>query len=136
MLEWVIQGMMRYIKDGRVLTPPQSVIDLQAEVVMDASTALRWLDEFIEDGLLKIDFESPAEYFVPVADAYQRYQNWIVTAGEHRAMPRRFFQQDIENKFDGVVREKGFPRFRGIIVTPAFRAVYGGGGATAINKGF
>lgn len=135
-LEWVIQGMMRYIKDGRQLTPPQSVIDLQAEVVMDASTALRWFEEFKEDGLIKIDFESPEEYFLPVKDAYQRYQNWIVMSGEHRPLTLRFFQQDIENKFDGTIRVKSIPRFRGIIVTPEFRAVYGGGGVSALNKGF
>jgi len=135
-LEWVIQGMMRYIKDGRTLTPPQSVIDLQADIVMEASTALRWFDEFKEDGLLKIDFDSPEEYFLPVKDAYQRYQNWIVMSGEHRPLTLRFFIQDIEGKFDGTVRSKGVQRFRGITVTPEFRAVYGGGGIEALKNGY
>lgn len=136
-LEWVIQGMRRYINlDGRQLTPPQSVVDLQAEVVMEASTALRWVDEFKEDGMLKIDFQSPEEYFLPVKDAYQRYQNWIVMSGEHRPLTLRFFQQDIENRFDGTVRVKGIQRFRGITVTPEFRKIHGGNGVAALNSGF
>lgn len=136
-LEWVIQGMLRFVyQDSRQLTPPQSVIDLQASVVMEASTALRWVEEFKEDGLLEINFDSPEEYFLSVKDAYQRYQNWIVMSGEKYPMTLRFFQQDIEARYDGSVRVKGVHRFRGIIVTPAFRQIHGGNGITAIRSGF
>lgn len=136
-LEWVIQGMLRFVlKDLRQLTPPQSVIDLQTSVVMDASTALRWVDEFTEDGLLKIDFESPEEYFLSVKDAYQRYQNWIVMSGERHPLTLKFFKQDIENRFDGTVRVNSVHRFRGIIVTPEFRKIHGGNGIGAIQSGF
>jgi phage/plasmid-associated DNA primase len=136
-LEWVIQGMLRYIKnDNRQLTPPQSVVDLQTSVVMEASTALRWFDEFQEDGLLKVDFESPEEYFLPVKDAYQRYQNWIVMSGEKHPLTLKFFKQDIETRFDGTVRVNGVHRFKGLTVTPEFRKIHGGNGINAIISGF
>jgi phage/plasmid-associated DNA primase len=136
-LEWVIQGMMRYINiDGRQLTPPESVLRLQNEVVTDASSALRWLAENIEDEDLKVDFGQPEEYFLPVKDAFQRYQHWAVACGEKHQLPMRFFQQDIENRYEGTVRAGGMIRFKGIIMTPNFRRATETGGIGAINAGF
>ena len=136
-LEWVIQGMMRYINlDGRQLTPPEEVLTLQNEVVTEASTALRFMDEMIRDGLLQVDFNQPQEYYLPVKDAFVRYQNWIVACGEKHPLTLRFFAQDIENRYDGSIRENGIQRFRGLVMTPEFRRVAGTGGMGAILGGF
>ena len=136
-LEWVIQGMWRYIhNDNRRLSPPAEVIALQNDVVMEASTALRFIDEFIQDEFIKVDFEQPVEYFLPVKDAYIRYQNWIVASGEHKPLTLRYFVQDIEGRFDGTIRHEGVQRFKGLIVTPAFRRLHGGAGVEALNSGF
>ena len=136
-LEWVIQGMLRYINlDNRQLTPPDEVLTLQNEVVTEASTALRFMDEFIQDGLIQVDFNQPQEYWLPVKDAYQRYQNWIVMCGEKHPLTLRFFAQDIEQRYDGSVRHNGIHRFRGLVVTPEFRRIHGGAGVGAINAGF
>lgn len=136
-LEWVIQGMRRYITlDNRQLTPPESVLRLQNEVVTDASTALRWLSEAVEDQHLLIDFAQPEEYNLPVKDAYQRYQQWAVSCGEKHPLPMRYFQQDIENRFSGTVRSGGMIRFKGIVMTPEFRRVQNTGGIAALNGGF
>lgn len=136
-LEWVIQGMRRYVElDNRQLVPPQSVIDLQTDVVMEASTALRWFDEFKADGLLEVNFDTDEKYFLPVKDAYQRYQNWIVMSGEKHPLTLRFFQQDIEQRFNGTIRVNGVSCFRGLTVTPEFRRIHGGNGFSAIKSGF
>jgi phage/plasmid-associated DNA primase len=136
-LEWVIQGMRRYITlDGRQLTPPESVLRLQNEVVTEASSALRWLSETIADEHLLIDFNQPEEYNLPVKDAYQRYQQWAVSCGEKHPLPMRFFQQDIENRYSGTVRSGGMVRFKGVCMTPEFRRIHNAGGIGAINGGF
>jgi phage/plasmid-associated DNA primase len=136
-LEWVIQGMRRYINlDNRRLTPPEEVVALQNDVVTEASTALRFVDEFIQDEYIKVDFEQPVEYFLPVKDAYVRYQNWVVASGEKHPLTLRYFTQDIENRYDGSIRDNGTLRFKGLIVTPAFRRLHGGAGIDALNAGF
>jgi phage/plasmid-associated DNA primase len=133
-LAWVIRGMLDYIKEGRQLNPPAEVLQLQNDVVTEASTALRWVDDFIEDGLIVVNFEAQPQYFIPINDAYARYQLWISMNGEHRPLTKRFFQQDIENKYAGKVREGGIARFAGLTVTAEYRRVHGAHGVEALSK--
>lgn len=135
-LEWVIQGMLMFIRDDQQLVPPDSVVALQNEIVTEASTALRWVSEYIQDDLIRIDFEQPEEYFLPVKDAYQRYQYWTAASGEKHPMPLRFFTQDVENRYDGVIRVNGIPRFKGLIVTPEYRKLVSGGSINGSYGGF
>jgi phage/plasmid-associated DNA primase len=133
-LAWVIRGMLDYIKEGRQLNPPAEVLQLQSDVVTEASTALRWVDDFIEDGLIVVDFEAQPQYFIPINDAYARYQLWITMNGEHRPLTKRFFQQDIEAKYAGKVREGGQARFAGLTVTAEYRRVHGAHGVAALSN--
>ena len=135
-LEWIIQGMLLFIRDGQQLDAPASVIALQNDVVTEASTALRWVSEFINDGLIEVDFNQPEEYFLPVKDAYQRYQNWVVMSGEKHPLTLRFFAQDIENRYNGTIRTSGIQRFKGLIVTPEYRKLVGGAGINNSYGGF
>lgn len=135
-LEWIIQGMLLFVRDKKQLSPPASVIALQNDVVTEASTALRWVSEFIEDGLVKVDFNQPEEYFLPVKDAYQRYNNWVATAGEKHPLPMRYFSQDIENRYNGTIRHGGIQRFKGIIVTPEYRKLVSSSGINNSYGGF
>lgn len=135
-LEWVIQGMLKYVAAGRQLTPPEEVTRLQSEVVTEASTALRWVSEFIDEGMLEIKPEEKDEYFLSVKDAYQRYQTWVVMSGEKHPLTMRFFKQDIEQHYNGLVKAGGQYRFKGICVTAEFRRIHGGNGIGAISSGF
>lgn len=135
-LEWVIQGMLKYVAAGRQLNPPEEVIRLQSNVVTDASTALRWVEEFIDEGMLEIKPDQPEEYYLSIKDAYQRYQTWVVMAGEKHPLTMRFFRQDIENHYAGGVKANGQYRFKNICVTPEFRRIHGGNGIGAIASGF
>jgi phage/plasmid-associated DNA primase len=136
-LEWIIAGMLMFVKDRRKLTPPDEVRALSSDVVTEASTALRWVAEYVDEDLLKIDFQADPKYYIPVKDAYARYQNWAIQSGE-KALTARFFKQDIENRYDGCVKAEGDSqyRFRGITVTAEFRRINEGNGFTAVNKGF
>lgn len=136
-LEWIIAGMLMFVKDKRKLSPPDEIRALSSDVVTEASTALRWVAEYVDDGLLNIDFTADAKYYIPVRDAYARYQNWAVQSGE-KALTLRFFKQDIENRYDGCVRVDGDlqHRFRGITVTAEFRRINEGSGLSALNVGF
>src|SRR4030095_3668488 len=135
-LEWIIQGMLLFVRDGKQLSPPASVLALQNDVVTEASTALRWVSDYITDGMLEIDFNQPEEYFLPVKDAYQRYQNWVVQSGEKHPLTLRFFTQDIENRYNGIVRVNGIQRFKGIIVTTEYKKLVGSGGINNSYGGF
>lgn len=122
-LEWIIQGMLRYVNvDQRQLTPPASVVALQQSVVTEASTALRWIDDCVEEGMLVIEPNYPEQYFLPLEDAYVRYQSWIVNSGERHALPKRYFQQDIESKYGECIRTSdNVVRIVGIRMTEDFR---------------
>jgi phage/plasmid-associated DNA primase len=135
-LSWIITGMLKFIAEGRQLHPPAEVIALQSEVVTDASTALRWVEDYIEDGLLKVNHDEKPEYFISIKDAYMRYQMWVTMSGEKRPLTLRFFTQDIEGKYGGKVREKNIQRFKGLTVTEDYRRMYGGNGVQALNSGF
>lgn len=135
-LEWVIQGMIMFRNAGFKLNPPAEVKQLQGEVVTEASTALRWVQDFIDEGLIEINFDSPEEYFIPIKDAYARYQQWILACGEKNHLTLRFFRQDIEGHYDGYVKADNQVRFRGITVTPEFRRIHGGNGISALRSGF
>lgn len=135
-LEWIIQGMLMYIQDGRQLSPPAEVLALQSDVVTEASTALRFIDEFIQDGLMEVNFNTTPEYFIAVKDAFARYQNWIVQSGEKHPLTLRFFQQDIENRYSGSVRDGNVTKFKGLTVTTEFRRIHSGHGISALNSGF
>jgi phage/plasmid-associated DNA primase len=128
--------MLKYIDGGRQLSPPEEVIRLQSNVVTDGSTALRWVEEFIDEGMLEIKPDEKDEYFLSVKDAYQRYQTWVVMAGEKHPLTMRFFKQDIEQHYSGLIKASGQYRFKGICVTPEFRRLHGGNGAAAIASGF
>lgn len=132
-LEWIIAGMRMYVADGLQLHPPAEVLALQNEVVTDASTALRWVNEFVEDGMVEINFQVEDKYFIPVKDAYMAYQHWIVMAGERKPLTLRFFSEDIENKFSGKVKADGSFRFKGLSMTPEFRRVNEGHGVKAVS---
>jgi phage/plasmid-associated DNA primase len=135
-LEWIIQGMFLFRNDDQQLSAPDSVVALQNDVVTEASTALRWVSDFIEDGLIKIDFNQPEEYFLSIKDAYQRYQQWVAMNGEKHPLPLRYFSQDIENRYNGSVRVAGSSRFKGIIVTPEYRKLVSAGSINGTYGGF
>ena len=135
-LEWVIQGMRLFVRDKMQLSPPASVISLQNDVVTEASTALRWVADYMTEGLIKVDFTQPEKYFLPVKDAYQRYQHWVAMSGEKHPMPLRFFTQDIEGHYNGLVRCEGTQRFKGLIVTNEYRELVSGGGINNAYGGF
>jgi phage/plasmid-associated DNA primase len=132
-LAWVIAGMRLYVKDGMQLHPPAEVLALQSEVVTEASTALRWVEDYIEEGLLEIKYDEKPKYFLSIKDAYMRYQMWIAMSGEKRPLTLRFFTQDIENKYGDKIKHEGTVRFSGITVTTEYRRRYEGNGITALN---
>lgn len=135
-LSWVIAGMLKYIDEGGQLNPPAEVIALQSEVVTEASTALRWINEFIDEGLIVVNFDASPEYFLPVKDAYQRYTMWIQSSGERKPLTLRFFSQDIEGKYQGRIKDdKNIARFNGLTVTPEYRRM-SNGGVDSLNNGF
>jgi phage/plasmid-associated DNA primase len=116
-LSWIIQGMIDFVLDGQKLSPPEDVVAKRNEIVTDASTALRWVDEYVDEGYIQLNFDEDMDlkHCIPVSDAYSAYTLWAALAGERKPLSRKFFTQDIENKFqekqkdeDGVWRLTGF----------------------------
>jgi phage/plasmid-associated DNA primase len=135
-LEWVIQGMLKYVADGRQLSPPEEVLRLQSEVVTEASTALRWVSEFLDENLLEIDLSQPLGYNVSIKDAYQRYQTWALMVGEKHPLPMRYFMQDIENHYHGKEKDGTQYRFKGICVTAEYRRIHGNTGLAGLSNNY
>lgn len=99
-LTWIIQGMRLFIKNGCKLTPPDEVIRKGSQNVSDASTALRFIEEYMEDGLLEFDPEEDAEHLVGEQEIYGRYQIWCSLVGERRSLTKKFFLQDINSHYN------------------------------------
>jgi phage/plasmid-associated DNA primase len=122
-LTWIIAGMKRFINDGMVLQPPDSVIGARDKLVTAGSTALRWVDEMKEEeGILKVDYDVPKSHFIKLGEAYENYKNWAVAAGE-RPLTKTFFAKDIYAKYGDRV-DSGGVRLNGIVKTDVWTEKY------------
>jgi len=122
-LMWIIAGMRRFINDGMVLQPPDSVIGARDKVVTAGSTALQWLEEAKEEGLIKIDFDAPNTHFATVTEAYDNYKMWCISAGERKPLTRKYFSKDIQAKYGEVVKSAG-SRLPGLMKTDVWTEKY------------
>lgn len=132
-LTWILIGMREFYRDGLKLHPPKDVLALRDGVVTDASTALRWVEEFVEEELLDIDYDVEPDLCISVHDAYTRYTMWASWAGEKKPLTRRFFTQDIENKYGLSVKTGKTKVFPGLAVTIGYRRKFETGGISALD---
>lgn len=122
-LSWIIQGMIDFVLDGQKLSPPEDVVAKRNEIVTDASTALRWVDEYVDEGYIQLNFDEDMDlkHCIPVSDAYSAYTLWAALAGERKPLSRKFFTQDIENKFQEKQKdEDGMWRLTGFVMTAKY----------------
>lgn len=123
-LSWIIEGMIRFVQNGKKLTPPAEVQAQKDKTVTDGSTALRWVEEFIDDGYIQLDFTGDVDIrdCITVNDAYAQYSLWAALAGEKHALRRLIFTQDIENKFQEKQKDAETKqwRFPGFVMTPKY----------------
>lgn len=135
-LAWVIQGMLKFVKGGRQISPPEEVRQHQEDLVVDASTALRWVKDWVKEGLIEETPQTDHDYYIPIKDAYQRYCIWIAMTGEKRPLTLRFFVQDITSMYGDPVTSGGMERFKGLTVTPEYRRMYGQNGIQSLVAGY
>jgi phage/plasmid-associated DNA primase len=135
-LAWVIAGMFKFIKGGRKINPPAEVKKHQQDLVIEASTALRWVRDFQKDNLMEETPGADPSYCIPIKDAYQRYQIWIAMTGEKRPMTLRVFVQDITSMYGEPVVHDGMERFSNLTVTPEYRRMYGNNGVQSLVAGY
>jgi len=122
-LMWVIAGMRRFINDGMVLTPPDSVVVQRDKLITAGSTALQWLEEVVEEGIIAIEYDAPKSHFIGVNEAYEHYDAWARRAGERKPLTRKYFSKDIQAKYGDVVPSGG-KRFQGLLKTPMWTEKY------------
>jgi phage/plasmid-associated DNA primase len=135
-LQWIVYGMGYFVREGQKLSPPESVLQQAGDAIADASQALRWLGEYVDEGLLEIDFSEEPEYFLPVMEAYSRYKMWAVFAGENRPLSKKLFEKDIENRYGVKQRAADEFRFPGIKPTIKYRQKYGTGVNNSVDGTF
>lgn len=123
-LTWIIQGMREFYNSGMILDPPASIKAKQADIVTNGSTALRWIEDYIEEGYLEINHEVDPKYFIKVNDAYMRYNMWAAMAGEKRPLTKRFFLEDIEKKYGEKTVVFHTVYLTGVKVTEKYRSTY------------
>lgn len=122
-LMWIIAGMRRFINDGMVLQPPDSVIQARDKVVTAGSTALQWLEEAKEEGIVEINYDVPKSHFLTVNEAYQNYTAWAASAGERKPLTRKYFSKDIQAKYGEAVTSGGV-RLSGLLKTEEWEKKY------------
>lgn len=134
-LYWLLVGMAKFVvQEGRKLSPPASVTALSSSVVVEGSTALRWVQDLVANQLLTInEHEEDDKYSVTVDDAYARYSQWCMFNGEKHPLTKRFFQQDIANKYFGTSGEGSNAKFFGILPTVEYRRRFEGPATSALT---
>lgn len=135
-LTWILNGMREFYRDGLKLHPPQEVLARRDEIVTDASTALRWVDEFIDEEFLDINYDADPELCISVNDAYNKYTLWAATAGEKKPLSRKFFTQDISNKYGNPAKADKVNIFPGLAITIGYRKKFESGGIAALDGRF
>lgn len=126
-LTWILIGMRKFVAGGMKLHPPASVLAKRGEVVVKASQALRFIEDYIEDELFQINFDAEPKYLVGIDDAYTRYLDWCVRNGERKPLPKKFFREDIEKWYNSggeKIRHEGKNRFFGVQVTQKYQQLY------------
>lgn len=126
-LTWIILGMRRFVQEGMKLFPPDEVKRKASQNVAESSTALRFIEEFVEEGLFEIDVDEEPEFMVGEQEAYARYQLWAHSVGERRALTKKFFLQDIDGQYNinkVSVRHNGVKRLFGIRPTLKYRTQF------------
>jgi phage/plasmid-associated DNA primase len=99
-LTWIILGMRAFIQNGCKLTPPDEVVRMGSQNVSESSTALRFIEEYMEDGLIEFDPEEDPEYMIGEQELYGRYQIWCSLVGERRHLSKKFFVQDVNRHYN------------------------------------
>lgn len=116
-LNWLIWGMKYYVREGIQAT--QSIVDNRREMQAAGSTALQWVHDFEAEGWLEVIDESdaarvPGRDLMLLKDAYLQYQVWASEAGERYPLSRKFFSQDLQNRYGKLRMADGsrLPRLR------------------------
>lgn len=114
-LNWLIWGMLWFLDEGIEATA--QIIDNRRDAQASGSTALQWIQEFVDDGWLVVLDESesaitPNSHFIGIKDSYDQYKIWAEEAGEKYKMSRKFFSKDIQARYGTAVTSSGmrFPR--------------------------
>ena len=112
-LNWIIVGMQYYVKDDMSLEPPASVEKNKKSMVSRASSALRWVNELLDDGDLIYEADRQANSHLKVDEAYSRYTLWSAVNGERRPLTKLYFEEDIGHQFE-VTKYNGNKVFKGL----------------------
>lgn len=136
-LNWILYGMKWYVKGHddsdansmvnsyitkpMSLKPPASVEQNKTALVSNASSALRWLYEMIEEGDIVFVKDRQSNSHLQVAEAFSRYTIWCALNGERRGLSRRFFEEDIDHRYS-VIRAGGNKCFEGLGYSNAYYA--------------
>ena len=117
-LNWLLSGMLEYVKDGKSLTPPSYITEQQAKISNEASASLRWLSDMKDSAVLVSAFESENanhyqdSAYITLKEAYRLFKLWCAEVGEFRILPRRLFEEDVSKhhpsfKYGNEVRLRG-----------------------------
>lgn len=112
-LNWIIVGMQYYVQDEKSLEPPASVEKNKINMVSRASSALRWVNELLDDGDLIYELDRQANSQLKVDEAYSRYTLWSAVNGERRPLTKLYFEEDIGHQFE-VTKYNGNKVFTGL----------------------
>lgn len=116
-LNWIINGMIGYVEDGCTLHIPNEVLDQRIKLVSGGSSALRWVEEMVEDEFLMIEASTPPQYLVDLQNAYDQYVLWMDRNGERGKLSRRNFVLDIESRFSESIKHDGSKKLARLKIT-------------------
>lgn len=126
-LTWILLGMMKFVKAGQKLNPPASVRQKAGQNVTEASSALRFIEEWIDEGLLEVKYSEEPDYYVEEKAIYNLYSAWCSYSGE-RGMSRKTFTTDVNGWYNPKSEPTligGSKRLFGITATKKFLETHG-----------
>lgn len=124
-LQWILEGMEKYVKDSMKWHAPQKVIEHRGTIVASASVALRWLDDMVNEGYLEIDtYNNEYQKSISVNDAYSRFRMWKSFNGEKSSLSKSYFEEDISKKYFKAIRHNDKSIFAYIVKTDKYYKEY------------
>lgn len=115
-LQWIVQGMIKYVKGNRSISLPETVQKKAMSLKDNSTPTNRFLNDYVSAGKIIIDpYEADPQYFLTVKDAYREFKTWGIETGEYvKKTTMRRLEEDISLRYDVVIHngEKVFSGLR------------------------
>lgn len=134
-LMWVIEGMVAFRERQFTFNEPVSILQGQEQIVFEGSNTLMWVQDMIDGGYIKVDYNAKTSDCLEPKYAYDAFRQWsIEEQGIKNVTIKKYFLHDVKEKYGELVRSNGKQYIPGLVPLPAFIQQYNPGQSPYVKK--